>query len=135
MLGSAVSFLVAALSGMGIGSGGFLVIWLSLAEQMPQLTAQGINLLFFLFSSGASLAVHIRQRQLFAGAILVMSLAGMIASPLGSLAAAALPSDILRKIFGGMLIVSGLIALRKNVRSRKKQKKTAVKKEKPLYKK
>ncbi len=123
MLDAAVSFLVAALSGMGIGSGGFLVLWLSIGTQMPQLEAQGINLLFFLFSSGASLFIHMRRRKLFFSATAVMSLAGIVASPLGSLAAAALPSDILRQLFGGMLIVSGLLSLRKDFKSRKKTKK------------
>lgn len=110
-----VAFLIATLSGMGIGSGGFLVIYLSLAENMPQLTAQGINLLFFLFSSAASLLLHMRRRRLFGSVILTMSAMGVVGSPLGSLAAAALPGGLLRKLFGGMLIVSGLLALRKSL--------------------
>ena len=110
-----VAFVIAVLSGMGIGSGGFLVLYLTLAEGMAQLAAQGINLLFFLFSSGASLLVHMRKRRLFGGAILAMSAMGMLGSPLGSLAAAALPSELLRKLFGGMLILSGMLALRKSL--------------------
>ena len=123
MLDSVISFLIAVLSGMGIGSGGFLVIYLSLATQMPQLAAQGINLLFFLFSSGASLFLHSKKRKLFGGAIATMSAMGMIGSPLGSLAAAALPSELLKKLFGGMLIVSGLLSLRKTASKSKKKKK------------
>lgn len=122
MLDTVVAFLIAALSGMGIGSGGFLVIYLSLAEGMPQLTAQGINLLFFLFSSAASLLLHMRKRKLFSGAILAMSAMGVLGSPLGSLAAAALPQGILRKLFGGMLIISGLLALRKSLSKDKNKK-------------
>lgn len=110
-----VAFVIAVLSGMGIGSGGFLVLYLTLAERMAQLAAQGINLLFFLFSSGASLLVHMRKRRLFGGAILAMSAMGMLGSPLGSLVAAALPSELLRKLFGGMLILSGMLALRKSL--------------------
>ena len=123
MLGSVISFLIAVLSGMGIGSGGFLVIYLSLAEQTPQLAAQGINLLFFLFSSGASLFLHAKKRKLFGGAIAVMTVMGMIGSPLGSLAASALPSELLKKLFGGMLIVSGMLSLRKMALKSRKNKK------------
>ncbi len=123
MLDSVVAFIIAALSGMGIGSGGFLVIYLSLAEQTPQLTAQGINLLFFLFSSAASLFLHMRKRKLLGSVILTMSAMGILGSPLGSLAAAALPSDALRKLFGGMLIVSGLLSLRKSLAKSKKEEK------------
>ncbi len=110
-----VALVIAVLSGMGIGSGGFLVLYLTLAEGMVQLAAQGINLLFFLFSGGASLLVHMRKRRLFGNAILAMSTMGMLGSPLGSLAAAALPSELLRKLFGGMLILSGMLALRKSL--------------------
>lgn len=116
-----VSFIIAVLSGMGIGSGGFLVIYLTLAENMAQIAAQGINLLFFLFSSAASLLFHMRKRKLFGSAILAMSAMGLLGSPLGSLAAAALPSDLLRKLFGGMLILSGMLALRKNLAFSKKK--------------
>ncbi|MBO5280796.1 MAG: sulfite exporter TauE/SafE family protein [Clostridia bacterium] len=122
MLDAIVAFIIAALSGMGIGSGGFLVIYLTLAEGVAQITAQGINLLFFLFSSAASLFLHMRRRKLFGGAILAMSAMGVIGSPLGSLAAAVLPSDILRKLFGGMLIISGMLALRKSLLKEKRKK-------------
>ncbi|MBE6661864.1 MAG: sulfite exporter TauE/SafE family protein [Ruminococcaceae bacterium] len=123
MTDAIVAFIIAVLSGMGIGSGGFLVIYLTLAEGMPQLAAQGINLLFFLFSSAASLFLHMRKRRLFGGAILAMSAMGVLGSPLGSLAAAVLPSGVLRKLFGGMLILSGMLALRKSVLADKKREK------------
>lgn len=122
MLGAIVAFIIAALSGMGIGSGGFLVIYLSLAEGMSQLTAQGINLLFFLFSCASSLFFHMRRRRMFGSVILAMSTMGLLGSPLGSMAAAALPSDILRKLFGGMLIVSGMLSLRKGLSKKKREK-------------
>ena len=43
-----VTFAVALLSGMGVGSAGLLVTYLALVLGMPQLQAQGLNLLFFL---------------------------------------------------------------------------------------
>ena len=46
-----ITFLLAALSGMGVGGGGLFVIYLSLFTDTPQLVAQGMNLLFFLFFS------------------------------------------------------------------------------------
>ena len=38
----------ALLTGMGMGSGGVLVIYLTLWAEIEQYTAQGLNLLFFL---------------------------------------------------------------------------------------
>ena len=105
------SFLIAVLSGMGIGSGGLLVIYLTFADALPQLTAQGINLLFFIFSSGAAMTVHLRRRKIFWGAVLAMSVFGVIGALLGSFAAGHLPTSVIRKLFGGMLTVSGIFAL------------------------
>lgn len=107
------AFAIALLSGMGVGSGGLLVIYLTLVEKVDQLTAQGINLLFFIFSASASLLLHITRRRLYAGVILILSLCGIVGSLLGSTVAAKLPSPILSKIFGVMLTVSGILSLRK----------------------
>lgn len=111
-----VSLVIALLSGMGVGSGGLLVIYLSLVENAPQLTAQGVNLLFFLFASSSSLLVHILKRKIYIGAVAVMSLFGIFGSIFGSLAAANLPSDLLRKLFGAMLVISGIISFRKSTK-------------------
>ena len=40
-----VVFLIAVLSGMGVGSAGLLVAYLTAFADVPQITAQGINLL------------------------------------------------------------------------------------------
>ncbi len=39
--------LSAAVSAMGLGGGGVLILYLTLVRDVPQLEAQGINLLFF----------------------------------------------------------------------------------------
>ena len=106
-----VSLGIALLSGMGVGSGGLMVIYLTLFEQTPQLTAQGINLLFFLFASGASLLVHLARRRIYGRAVLVLSLCGTVGSLLGSASAARLPSNLLGKLFGAALVVTGILSL------------------------
>lgn len=105
------SFAIAVLSGMGIGSGGLLVIYLSLVSATPQLTAQGINLLFFLFSTGAAMTVHLRKRKIYYGAVLIMSVLGIVGALIGSFTAGIIPTGIVRKLFGAMLIISGAVAL------------------------
>ncbi len=108
-----VSLLIAVLSGMGVGSAGLLVTYLTLFENVPQLGAQGINLLFFLFASGASLIVHMTKRKLLGKALLIMGACGIVGSLTGSFFAAHIPASLLGKIFGGMLVVSGITALKK----------------------
>ena len=80
-----VSFIVSILSGLGIGGGGLLVIWLALGEGVEQLTAQGINLIYFLFSSGAAMLVHLTKRRLKLKLIAFMALFGIVGAAIGSL--------------------------------------------------
>lgn len=105
------SLLAATLSGLGVGSGGLLVIYLTLIAGVDQYTAQGINLLFFLFSGGAALAVHSGQRKLYPGAILLMTAFGIVGSFLGAAWAKTLPPTLLRRLFGGMLAFTGTLTL------------------------
>ncbi|MBE6546823.1 MAG: hypothetical protein E7668_05235 [Ruminococcaceae bacterium] len=107
------ALVIAALSGMGVGGGGLFVIYLSLFTDTPQLTAQGMNLLFFLFSSGASLPVHLLRRKLLLGVIVLMASAGIAGAFLGTLLARVVAGGLLRKIFGAMLVVSGIYSLKR----------------------
>lgn len=107
-----ISFIIAALSGMGVGGGGLFVVFLALFSDLPQITIQGINLLFFLFSSGSSICVHLTKRKIFGTAVLIMAGFGIIGSVCGTLLATVVEQSILRKIFGLMLVVSGILSLR-----------------------
>ena len=121
MAGIIASLFIAALSGMGVGSGGLFVIWLTLVTDTPQFAAQGLNLLFFLFSSGTSLLVHSKKRNILWGAVLVLSVVGIVGSLFGSFVAGFISATVMRKIFGSMLIVSGsfvLFARKKSVKRR-----------------
>lgn len=108
-----VSFLVAVLSGMGVGSAGLLVIYLVQFSGINQITAQGINLLFYLFSAGASFGLHLKRRTFFPALILwltVMSVPGVL---LGSRLTFILPAKLLKKAFGIMLIFAGTVSLKR----------------------
>ncbi len=107
-----VSFLIAALSGMGVGGGGLFVIYLALTGDTPQLTAQGMNLLFFLFSAGASALVHLSRRRIFGKVVLLMALSGIVGSLLGTALTSYVSEGLLRKSFGFLLVVGGILALR-----------------------
>lgn len=112
--------MIAALSGMGVGSGGLLVIYLTLVRDAPQLTAQGVNLLFYLFSAGSSLLVHMVRRRLQWRLILTLAGAGLAGAWFGSALAPQLDPTLLRRLFGGMLVVSGgIVLLRKDKKQTK----------------
>ncbi|MBE6619800.1 MAG: sulfite exporter TauE/SafE family protein [Ruminococcaceae bacterium] len=102
------TFLFAALAGMGIGSGGLLVLYLTLFRNTPQLSAQGFNLLFFLFASAASMIVHLKRRHIHLLAVILILIAGLPAAYLGTRTALFLPEGLGSKLFGLFLIAVGL---------------------------
>lgn len=121
-----VTLIVAALSGMGIGSGGLMVLYLTLLRGNSQLEAQGLNLLFFLFAAASSMIVHLSRRHIRLGAVLLMIAGGLPAAYLGTRLALALPEVWIRRIFGVFLVVVGLpgvLGSRFNEKRKKKTKK------------
>ena len=117
MIDFLVSCGVALLSGLGVGSGGLLVVFLTEYRAVGQLFAQGVNLIFFIFSSGASTAVNLRARNICYGAVTVMSVGGTVGAIVGALVASMLNPDLLRIGFGVMLLVGGVPSFIKSVRS------------------
>ena len=115
-------FFIALLSGMGVGSAGLLVVWLTATTSVSQLTAQGLNLYFFLFSAGASLMVHIQKRKIFWSVVLLMICVGSVGTLAGSLLSAQLSADFLRRAFGGMLVFGGSASLYSVIRGQRTKK-------------
>ena len=106
-----VTFTVALLSGMGVGSAGLLVTYLVLVIGTPQLEAQGLNLLFFLFSSGAALLLHAFRTPPIWGLLLFLVPTGLLGAWGGTALALFLPQALLRRLFGWLLVVSGTLGL------------------------
>ena len=112
------SFFIALLSGMGVGGGGLFVVFLAMFTDTPQIAAQGINLLFFLFSSGSAICIHLSRRKIFGTAVLTMAIFGIIGSLIGAVFVSRIDQGLLRKIFGMMLVLSGMISLRQSFSKR-----------------
>ena len=122
MIDFLVSAGVALLSGLGVGSGGLLVVFLTEYRGVGQLFAQGVNLIFFIFSSGAATAVNLRARKICYGAVLLMSIGGTIGAITGAIIASVLNPDLLRIGFGLMLLVGGIPSFIRSVKSFSKSK-------------
>ncbi|MBE6641600.1 MAG: hypothetical protein E7619_08435 [Ruminococcaceae bacterium] len=99
------------LTGMGVGSGGLFMIYLLLVQDLPQLTAQGLNLLFFLFSAGASLPVNIKARRPSFFPLLCLCLFGAVGSLIGTSLGALIDGAVLKKLFGALIAFSGAVGL------------------------
>ena len=103
-----VGSLLGFLTGMGVGGGSLLILWLTLVLGIDQSTARGINLLFFLPASAICCGFRLRQGKLSLKACFPAILSGCIAAVLGSLAAASIDTSLLRKPFGILLLITGL---------------------------
>ena len=105
------AFVAAILSGLGIGSAGLFVLYLTLIAGYSQPEAQALNLLFFLLSAGAALFLHIRERKIPLRVVLFLVACAVPGALAGSYLVRILDASLIRKLFGGMLIVTGLPAL------------------------
>lgn len=96
------------LSGFGVGGGSLLLIYMTSVKGVPQTLAQGVNLLYFLPAAATALPAHFKNGYVEKKALLPAIAAGLACSSLTAWAATALDVDILRKCFGGFLILIGL---------------------------
>lgn len=103
-----VSFFGAALSALGMGGGGILLIYLTAYMGLDQLSAQGINLVFFVPVAAVALIIHMKNKLVRWKIVLPCVILGLPGVFLGAWLAEYLGSDILRKIFAAFLIIIGI---------------------------
>ncbi len=108
-----IALAIAVLSGLGVGGGGLFALYLKFFSDFSQMEIQALNLLFFLFASFFALVVHLMRRKIYGLALLVLCVFGAIGSLVGSGAARAIEGELLGKIFGVMLILTGVYSFRK----------------------
>jgi uncharacterized membrane protein YfcA len=102
------AFLSAVLSGLGVGSAGLFVLYLTLVAGYAQPEAQSLNLLFFLLSAGAALLLHVRDRKIPLRVVLFLIACALPGALAGSFLVRALDATVIRRLFGGMLVVTGI---------------------------
>ena len=99
------------LSGFGVGGGTLLLVYLTTSAGVDQHLAQGINLLYFLPAALTALPAHWKNGYVKRQALLPAILAGLLLSGAAAWLATGLDTAVLRRAFGGFLIVLGLYEL------------------------
>ena len=94
---------VGVLSGMGVGGGSLLIVLLSAFMQVEQVTAQGVNLVYFLPAAAIAVLIHWKKGNIDAGTV-----AGLVTAMAGALLALNMESSLLRKFFAGLLFFAGI---------------------------
>lgn len=104
LIGTALGFL----AGIGVGGGSLLVLWLTLVLGMDHPQARLINLLFFLPSAIVASLFRWRQGTLHIRKVLPAIICGCIAAGICSWFSTAIDIAVLRKLFGGLLLITGV---------------------------
>ena len=107
MIAALAGLVCGVLSGLGIGGGTALMVWMTAVQGMEQVQAQGINLLYFLPTAGISLLEHRKNgyldREVMRAAIPLGTLAALAAA----WAATSVDITVFRKPFGVFLLWAG----------------------------
>ncbi len=103
-----VGSLLGFLSGIGVGGGTLLILWLTLVLNIESAVAREINFLFFLPAAAVSCFFRWKQGVLNWKQILPGAAAGCVATVAGTLLSAVLDTGFLKKGFGILLLVTGV---------------------------
>ena len=108
------------LGGMGMGGGTILIPLLTIFYSVSQHVAQASNLISFIPMAVVALIVHLKNKLVDFKGIFWFVLPGIIACVVGCYVARALKPDILKRFFGGFLLLLSLFQLICQIRQEKK---------------
>lgn len=104
-------------AGMGMGGGTILIPILTIFFDLKQQLAQGINLLAFLPCSIVSLIIHCKNKLVNFKVGIPIVICGVVSSVMGSLLAMSIESKLLKRLFGGFLLLIGVFQVVMAVKS------------------
>ena len=104
IIGTVLGFL----SGLGVGGGSLLMLWLTLVTGLEPAAARVINLLFFLPAAAVSCRFRWKQGVLPLKSVLPAVLTGALGAAAGTWISGSLDTNLLKKAFGILLMVTGI---------------------------
>ena len=100
--------LLGTLAGLGVGGGTLLVLWLTLVLNMGHPQARILNLLFFIPCAVICTLIRRKQGAVDIKALLPGIISGCISAALFSFIGRQMDLTILKKLFGGLLLLTGI---------------------------
>ena len=98
-------------AGMGMGGGTFLIPLLNVFYNVEQHTAQAINLISFIPMAVISLIVHFKNKLIDKRGVLYLIIPGVLSVVGGAYLAKLIKGVLLKRIFGGFLILLAIFQL------------------------
>ncbi|MCL2053242.1 MAG: sulfite exporter TauE/SafE family protein [Oscillospiraceae bacterium] len=102
------ALLTGILASLGVGGGMILIIYLTAFANMPQLEAQGVNLVFFIPIAALSVTIHTKNKLIEWRKLVPSIIAGLAFAAAGVFLADYIGSPMLSKIFAGLIILVGV---------------------------
>ena len=103
-----VAIVLGFLAGLGVGGGSLLMLWLTSVIHMDYAVAKTVNLLFFLPTALIATLFHKKQGTINLKKVVPGIICACIASAIFSYIGTHMDTHILKKLFGGILIFTGL---------------------------
>lgn len=97
------------LGGMGMGGGTLLIPLLTIFNGVGQHSAQAVNLIAFIPMAVVAIVIHLKNKLINFKNVVFIILPGIITCIVGCFVAKNVTGDLLKKIFGGFLIVLAVI--------------------------
>lgn len=107
LLAGVAGLVCGVFSGLGIGGGTLLMVWMTAVMDMEQRMAQGINLLYFLPTAACALIFHIKNRLIRWHVVIPAAITGCLTAAGAAFLATVIDASLLRKLFGGFLLLVG----------------------------
>lgn len=105
---SIVAFVTGIVASMGLGGGMVLLIYMAIFTGIPQIQAQGLNLVFFLPIAVISLIIHTHNKLVEWKKIAPAIICGSVGVYLGNLIATNISSLLLTKLFAVFIVIIGI---------------------------
>ena len=103
-----VAVVLGFLAGLGVGGGSLLMLWLTSVMNMDYGIAKTVNLLFFLPTALIATLFHKKQGSVNIRKILPGIICACITAAIFSYLSRQIDTTLLKKLFGGLLIIIGV---------------------------
>lgn len=108
MIGVLIGALTGVLSGLGVGGGTLLLLWMTAVMGMEQARAGGVNLLYFIACALPAVFGHAKNGLIEKKAVFWCVVFGVPACIAASFLAASMDTGLLRRCFGAFILVIGV---------------------------
>jgi uncharacterized membrane protein YfcA len=107
-----ISYIAALITGvlasLGVGGGMVLIIFLTVIAGVDQLTAQGINLIYFIPIALLSVIIHTKNKMIKWREIIPAIVTGLVGAVIGALIARAVNRELLHTVFAIFVLLIGI---------------------------